>query len=365
MAPDRDNVKIWTIARSIVMFSLFFAILAVLLAETTSFEIKQLVSLSFWGGEKPAFSEVLRNLGLLGLGITGLWLAYDRTKTASRQADIAERGQNNERFQKAAEMLGHKRLSVREAGIFSLIELAKADMSNQCIPVQKVLCSYIKDRTMEIIETEPYTRIWDFDYDIWEAFVCCIKLHNDARNLFNLESVTDFSGLQLNEGWFSSHEFKDIRIEAGQFERSNFQQVSFIHSDLNNSIFEKSTLNNCVFDEINGNNISFNYCDFFETTFEGAFLSDIYFKQAELNTCVFDHADLSYANFKGAVFENCSFEQSKLIEAHIEAKWEHLFTKEQWATVNVIDEDGKIIRPPLVDNENWTEHDPNFEPEPA
>ena len=101
-----------------------------LLTNEAGVEWSSVWTFKFW----QVLSEILRNVGLFAIAPVGLWLAWDRSKTATREADTAtreaetaERGQNTDRFQKAAAMLGDVELSVREAGIFILKEIAEAD----------------------------------------------------------------------------------------------------------------------------------------------------------------------------------------------------------------------------------------------
>ncbi len=56
-----------------------------------------------------------------------------------------------------------------------------------------------------------------------------------------------------------------------------------------------------------------------------------------LNDSVFDDADLTDANFTNA----------KVTRARVEEKWKDLFSVEQWASVQVINSAGKVIRPPI------------------
>ncbi|WP_310620624.1 pentapeptide repeat-containing protein [Flexibacterium corallicola] len=60
-------------------------------------------------------------------------------------------------------------------------------------------------------------------------------------------------------------------------------------------------------------------------------------RNAFLKECVFDRADLTGANFQNA----------DVSRARVEEQWRDLFTAEQWATVSVINREGKVIRAPV------------------
>ena len=70
--------------------------------------------------------EDLRNLVLIGSAVIGLPLVIWRSWLAHKQTRLSEAGQNIDRYRKGAAMLGDERLSVREAGIFGLHQLATA-----------------------------------------------------------------------------------------------------------------------------------------------------------------------------------------------------------------------------------------------
>ena len=88
----------------------FFGLLQDLLAPLTftALVVVLIVSILFWDswrGEESG-GTAIRNLVLVLAAIIGLPLAIWRSKVAERQAETAQRGLLNERYQRAAEMLG-------------------------------------------------------------------------------------------------------------------------------------------------------------------------------------------------------------------------------------------------------------------
>ncbi|MES0871400.1 pentapeptide repeat-containing protein [Pseudovibrio sp. SCP19] len=62
--------------------------------------------------------------------------------------------------------------------------------------------------------------------------------------------------------------------------------------------------------------------------------------------------DLSYCLLADSVFDdadltNANFSDANVSRARVEEKWKTLFSVEQWASVQVINEKGKVIRPPI------------------
>ena len=89
--------------------------------------IGSLLSWRFWddlADDKESLSTTVRNIGLLIGGVVAILLAVWRSIVAERQADTAQQGLLNERYQRGAEMIGSDVLSVRLGGIYALQRLA-------------------------------------------------------------------------------------------------------------------------------------------------------------------------------------------------------------------------------------------------
>jgi len=113
-------------------------------------------------------STILRNLGLVYGGIIAIWVAVWRGVVADRQAEAskqqaqssldqataalhqAETSQHtllNERYQKGAEMLGSKVLSVRLGGIYALQRLASEEPERYHIQITHLFCTFVSHPT--------------------------------------------------------------------------------------------------------------------------------------------------------------------------------------------------------------------------
>ena len=89
-------------------------------------------------------STTVRNLGLIIAAIFALLLALWRGFVANRQSKTAQRGLLNERYQKGAEMLGDKVLSVRLGGIYALENLAREHAEDYHIQIVKLFCTFVR-----------------------------------------------------------------------------------------------------------------------------------------------------------------------------------------------------------------------------
>ena len=97
----------------------------------------------FWGW-LGSNSATLRNVVLVAAAVAALPLALWRSRIAERQADTAQRGLLNERYQKGAEMLGSDVLSVRLGGIYALQNLAEEHPGQYHVRVMRLFCAFLR-----------------------------------------------------------------------------------------------------------------------------------------------------------------------------------------------------------------------------
>ena len=102
-----------------------------------------------WVSGSESGSTTIRNVGLVAGGVLALWLAFWPSKIADRQADTAQQGLLNERYQKGAEMLGSGVLSVRLGGIYALQRLAEEHPAQYHVQIMRLLCEFVRNPTKE------------------------------------------------------------------------------------------------------------------------------------------------------------------------------------------------------------------------
>ena len=73
---------------------------------------------------------------------------------AERQADTAQQGLLNERYQRGAEMIGSDVLSVRLGGIYALQRLAAEHPEQYHIPIMKLFCAFARNPTGRDLEEQ-------------------------------------------------------------------------------------------------------------------------------------------------------------------------------------------------------------------
>ena len=99
------------------------------------------------GDSVESGSTTIRNLGLVIAGLIALPLAIWRSVVAHKEANVAQQGLWNERYQKGAEMLGSAVLSVRLGGIYALRKLAEEHPEQYHIQIMELFCAFVRNPT--------------------------------------------------------------------------------------------------------------------------------------------------------------------------------------------------------------------------
>jgi hypothetical protein len=107
------------------------------------------------------FSEIIRNLGLLVVAVFGLYLAWKRVTSATRQADatllqaeLARRGHVAELFNRAVGQLTDAKLEVRLGAIYTLRQIAH-DFPDLAKPTFELLSTYVRESAANYENNEP------------------------------------------------------------------------------------------------------------------------------------------------------------------------------------------------------------------
>lgn len=135
-APDGEIVKGFLISSWQARWTIGLALLVALLL---------LLAVIFWQDLHNGHITTIRDVGLVIGGITAMMLTVWRSSIAKRQADTAQLGLLNERYQKGAEMLGSEILSVRLAGIYALASLARDHPEQHHIQITELLCAFVRN----------------------------------------------------------------------------------------------------------------------------------------------------------------------------------------------------------------------------
>lgn len=110
------------------------------------------------GSGEETNGETLRNFMLILAGPVGLVLALRRIYVADKQAKTAQRGLQNERYQKGADMLGRKTIATRIGGIYALGHLAREYPEKYHIQIMDLLCAFVRHPEIRDSSTDIQTQ---------------------------------------------------------------------------------------------------------------------------------------------------------------------------------------------------------------
>ena len=231
--------------------------------------IGSLLSWRFWddlADDKESLSTTVRNIGLLIGGVVAILLAVWRSIVAERQADTAQQGLLNERYQRGAEMIGSDVLSVRLGGIYALSRLAEEFPEQYHIQIMELLCSFVRHPTND--PRIEYDRESDGDQDEQvrrnradvEGVMIAIgsrslagislehgsagfKLYLRDANLANLQvQCAMLSGAWLTNANLSGAELPHADLSSARLRIANMSDAKFRNADLSKAILRGANL---------------------------------------------------------------------------------------------------------------------------
>lgn len=271
-------------------------------------------------------STTLRNLGFVAGGFIAIWVAIWRSVVASRQAETAQRGLLNERYQKGAEMLDSAVLSVRLGGIYALAGLAEDHPDQYHIPIFQLFCAFVRRPPEEgkRAETEQVTKEkkniqHELRPDV-QAVMTAISgrseeglVYEKATKGFLLETLSSKEGVTVRrKGHFwldlSGANLRGVDLVEAQLSRANFRQA-----DLSNSILLEANLSHTI---LWGANLS--HANLWKANLSGADIS----QNANLSHAVLTNANLSdaslfLANLSGAGLQGANLAGVSLSRANL------------------------------------------------
>lgn len=279
----------------------------------------------YWGGRpSPDRSGILRNFALIiaggiGLGLAGWrsWTASSQAKTALLQAKLAERGQNTERFQKSAAMLSDERRSVRQAGIYALVELAIADPEAHYMIIQRTLRGFVLEGLRIFKEENKHPPSGDI---LGRARPLSSSSHSPERTEFPDDLVSAIKAIgSVNQKVERTDAFPllmhaDLRAFPWRRDKLTIPRITMVLVDLREITFAVLKADLCVLRAVDfsGSGIlgSFKAARITQAKFNR---SKIYWTDAaaDLDKGVFREAELENADFTEAHFIGIKFNPLK------------------------------------------------------
>ena len=215
----------------------------------------EVLTLKYWGPEDNK-SAVLRNLGLIALGVIGLplaiwrsWTAHKQTNAANIQAVIANQqfvvayhNQIVEGFGKGAHMLDSKKEAVQIAGIYVLRDLSTGRAAQIYITSLNVLAAFLREESKKRKTSEEDNK---FPTVLQEAINAISQTRTQTEGAADHEANCDFV-LDLSGGNFSGADFTGCNYRRTNFGDADLSGCKMIGADLTKSFLNQAKLGQAV-----------------------------------------------------------------------------------------------------------------------
>ena len=261
-------------------------------------------------------SSTMRNIVLMAAAVIALPLAIWRSVVAERQADTArkqaetaQQGLLNERYQQGAEMIGSNLLSVRLGGIYALQRLAKEHPEQYHVQTIRLFCAFVRHPTKDDGEENPMRLREDV-----QAIMTAIGsrsetgLDYEKTEDFRLElAVTNLSGARLNGANLSGAHLSGVNLAYAYLVESDLSGADLASTNLSYAHLIRANLSDSELPIANLSHTISQGTDFARAQLGGANLSHADLVRANLSDANIGTADLSHAklrdtNLSGAVF---------------------------------------------------------------
>ena len=292
-------------------------IITLLIAGTIRYQHQALALWNMLGAEpegRESLSTTVRNMGLVLAGIIALFFALWRIAVLKKQADAAEHQSDvarqsllNERYQKAAEMLGSPILAVRLAGIYALQQLTHENPRRFHVQILRLFCAFVRhppedsqpkneidaegsklrDDVQEALRAIGSRNWWLIGFEKEAKFVPDLS-HSDLRcgllGGLNL-SGTRLNGANLSGANLQAADLSEAELMGADLSYAKLERADLHETDLRNAALQEAILMGA---------------DLYDADLSGSRLPGAMLQGAFLRKAVLNGADLSCSNLRGA-----------------------------------------------------------------
>jgi uncharacterized protein YjbI with pentapeptide repeats len=242
--------------------------------------------------------------------------ALSQVQVALRQADLAERAHNVDRYTRAANMLDSDKIAVRQAAVYTLLQLGRADTANFYNLVIRLLAGFARVRSAEFTKQqtlEEHKKQLNFSYrepnvetdetvefsDLYDAVSSIGWLREQRPNEVEAERtakfVLDLSGIVGARTSFVETDFSLVNLRGADFTGSYFRLAKFGRADLRYGNFH-------------GVNVQW-------SSFARALLQNSDLELAHFDACNFENASFAAAELKSTSFSRCNVSRAQFAGA--------------------------------------------------
>ena len=296
-------------------FNTFFILLVVVVMTVGVW-----LSVEHWGwlqGTTESNSTTVRNVGLLSGGaialVFALWrgiVAGHQADAARRQAEVAQQGLLNERYQKGAEMLDSEVLAVRIGGIYALQRLVVDNPKQYHVQTMSLLCAFVRHPTKDGTTDSQAVKLREDVQAIMDIIRIrseeCVELEKRNNFTLNLRDA-DLKFVSFPMGNLSSANLQNADLSYAKLRCANLSHANLYKVKLCEALLSEVCLCGA---ELSEANLSLAQLD-------DAKLCNARLPRAILCSASLKRTDLSGAFIRDAKLANADLTSAKLPNAYI------------------------------------------------
>ena len=187
----------------------------------------------------------MRDIVLLSTPLLGFPLLFQRTLTATKQANTDSQRLLADRYARSAELFANAELSARLAGLYALWDLAKEEVEIYHLRIMEILCAFVRNPP-ELKGWEPGDNKFPArDRSDFAAVLTLIRTrnHQQCEREHAVNFRLDFSGADLRAA-----NFRGAYLRGAIFYRADLREVAtFDYADLQSADFWNVQLQNTLF----------------------------------------------------------------------------------------------------------------------
>lgn len=267
-------------------------------------------------------NEARRTVAQVVLGVFGLlalFVTWRRTRAAEKAVEVAESGQQTERFTKAIEQLGatddkgQPRLEIRLGGIYALERLARESKDREYWTIIEVLTAYVRQNAPyeEDAEPRPDRKVRIDIQAILTVLGRRERGHTEPEPL-DLHGA-DLRNADLRKANLERADLVDALLEGADLEEASLEGADLERANLRGAHMQGAFLAGADLVEASLREAHMKGANLERTELIGANLQGAYLKRAYLKG-----AYLQWANLQGAHLERAYLEGALLHWAHLE-----------------------------------------------
>lgn len=287
---------------------------------------------------RATIAQIIGGFAII-IGLYYTWqritIAENNLKIAQDNLNISQEGQITERFTRAIDQLGNKKMEIRLGGIYALERISK-ESKDDYWAIMEILTAYIRinspfqkgDTKVEICKSTHHIK--EIEIQDFLDIINQIKVPLDVETILNIIVERNYHfisfrerdavGLKEGSNFYDSKRYDEISeyvydFESGRprepkgldLQRTYLADVNLIGAHLEGALFTGSFLQSA----------SLNKVHLPEANLMGAILKRAYLIEADLGKAFLLGADLERAHIQGADLQEANLRNANLQEADL------------------------------------------------